>query len=114
MKRKRYPSDVTDQQWALIEPFFPRSPRRPGPGRPQEVDLREVVNALFYHAREGCSWRALPHDFPAWNSVYHYFREWCAGGTSRALRWSSQMPSTTITNCTAGCPATGGPTAWRS
>ena len=81
MKRKPYPSDVTDQQWALIEPFFPRSPRRPGPGRPQEVDLREVVNALFYHAREGCSWRALPHDFPAWNSVYHYFREWNAGGT---------------------------------
>ena len=45
------------------------------------MDLREVVNALFYHAREGCSWRALPHDFPAWNSVYHYFREWNADGT---------------------------------
>ena len=81
MKRKPYPSDVTDQQWALIEPFFPRSPRRPGPGRPQEVDLREVVNALFYHAREGCSWRALPHDFPSWDCVYHYFREWNADGT---------------------------------
>ena len=81
MKRNPYPSDVTDQQWALIEPFFPRHPRRSRPGRPREVDLREVVNALFYHAREGCSWRALPHDFPAWNSVYHYFREWNADGT---------------------------------
>src|SRR5438094_2571876 len=81
MKRKPYPSDVTDQQWALIEPLFPRPPRRSQPGRPREVDLREVVNALFYHAREGCSWRALPHDFPVWHSVYHYFREWNAHGT---------------------------------
>jgi putative transposase len=52
MKRKPYPSDVTDQQWALIESLLPRPPRRPRPGRPREVDLREVVNALFYHARE--------------------------------------------------------------
>ena len=81
MKRKPYPSDVTDQQWTLIEPLFPRPPRRPRPGRPREVDLRVVVNALFYHAREGCSWRALPHDFPAWDCVYHYFREWNADGT---------------------------------
>ena len=81
MKRKPYPSDVTDQQWALIEPLFARPPRRSRPGRPREVDLREVVNALFYHAREGCSWRALPHNFPTWNSVYHHFREWNADGT---------------------------------
>jgi putative transposase len=81
MERKPYPSDVTDQQWALVEPLFPRPPRRSRPGRPREVDLREVVNALFYHAREGCSWRALPHDFPAWHAVYHYFRQWNADGT---------------------------------
>src|SRR2546423_10882058 len=81
MKRKPYPSDVTDHQWALIEHFFPESPRRSQPGRRREVDLREVVNALFYHAREGCSWRALPHDFPAWNAVYHYFQVWNADGT---------------------------------
>jgi putative transposase len=80
MKRKPYPSDVTDQQWALIEAFFSRPSRRSRPGRPREVDLREVVNALFYHAREGCSWRALPHDFPAWDVVYHYFRAWNADG----------------------------------
>lgn len=81
MERKPYPSDVTDQQWVLIEPLFPSPQRRPRPGRPREVELREVVNALFYHAREGCSWRALPHDFPTWDCVYHYFREWSADGT---------------------------------
>ncbi len=81
MKRKPYPSDVTDHQWALIEPIFPKPPSRSQPGRRREVDLREVVNALFYHAREGCSWRALPHDFPTWNAVYHYFRAWNADGT---------------------------------
>src|SRR2546423_14237519 len=81
MKRKAYPSDLTDQQWALIEPLLPRNKRLPRPGRPREVDLREVVNALFYHAREGCSWCALPHDFPPWDCVYHYFRQWNADGT---------------------------------
>jgi putative transposase len=85
MTRKPYPSDVTDQQWALIEPFFPLRPRHSQAGRPQEVDLREVVNALFYHAREGCSWRALPHDFPAWKTVYNYFQEWNADGIWQQL-----------------------------
>lgn len=81
MKRKPYPSDLTEQQWALLEPLLPRFPRRPRPGRPREVDLREVVNALFYHAREGCTWRALPHDFPPWKTVYNYFQSWDADGT---------------------------------
>jgi putative transposase len=85
MKRKPYPSDVTDQQWALIEPFLPRVRRHPAPGRPREVDLREVVNALFYHAREGCTWRALPHDFPPWKTVYNYFQCWDADGTWQRL-----------------------------
>jgi putative transposase len=85
MKRKPYPSDVTDQQWALIEPLLPRVGRRPRPGRPVQVDLREVVNALFYHAREGCSWRALPHDFPPWKTVYNYLQSWDADGTWQKL-----------------------------
>jgi len=81
MKRKAYPSDVTDEQWALIEPLLPRVHQRRGPGRPREVDLREVANALFYHAREGCSWRALPHDLPPWKTVYNYFQWWGEDGT---------------------------------
>jgi putative transposase len=81
MDRKPYPSDLTDQQWALIEPLLPRIRRRRGPGRPREVNLREVVNALFYHVREGCSWRALPHDLPPWRNVYNYFQWWDEDGT---------------------------------
>jgi putative transposase len=81
MERKPYPSDLTDQQWALIEPLLPRIRRRRGPGRPREVNLREVVNALFYHVREGCSWRALPHDLPPWRNVYNYFQWWDEDGT---------------------------------
>lgn len=78
MKRKPYPSDLTAKQWALLQPLLPRPRRR---GRPPKTDLREVLNALFYHAREGGSWRALPHDFPPWKAVYNYFRWWTAGGT---------------------------------
>ena len=85
MKRKPYPSDVTDQQWALIEPFFPWDPYPSQAGRPRQVDLRAVVNALFYHAREGCSWRALPHDFPHWKTVYNYFHDWDAAGIWQKL-----------------------------
>ncbi len=85
MERKPYPSDITDQQWALVEPLLPRGPRSTQAGRPREVDLREVVNALFYHAREGCSWRALPHDFPSRKTVYNYFQFWNADGTWQKL-----------------------------
>jgi putative transposase len=78
MGRKPYPSDLTDEQWALLEPLIP--PARPG-GRPRETDMREVVNALFYHTREGGGWRALPHDFPPWKTVYNYFQWWTWDGT---------------------------------
>jgi putative transposase len=78
MKRKPYPSDLTDEQWAVLEPLLPRPSRR---GRPRKTDLREIVNALFYHAREGGSWRALPHDFPPWRTVYNYFQGWTRDGT---------------------------------
>src|SRR5690349_11733169 len=78
MTRKPYPSDVTDEQWAVLEPLIP--PALPG-GRPRKVDMREVVNALFYRNRNGCGWRALPHDFPAWKTVYNYFQWWQWDGT---------------------------------
>ncbi len=78
MARKPYPSDLTDEQWAVLEPLIP--PARPG-GRPRKTDMRQVLNALFYHAREGGSWRALPHDFPPWKTVYNYFQWWTWDGT---------------------------------
>ena len=80
MQHKRYPSDLTDEQWALLGPWIP--PARPG-GRPRKTDMLEVVNAIFYLTREGCTWRALPHDFPAWKTVYNYFQWFNADG-----RWS--------------------------
>jgi putative transposase len=78
MSRKPYPSDLTDEQWAILELLLP--PARPG-GRPRKVVLREVVNAILYRNREGCSWRGLPHDFPAWKTVYNYFQWWTWDGT---------------------------------
>jgi putative transposase len=61
--------------------MLPRVSQRRRPGRPRKIELREVVNALFYHAREGCTWRALPHDFPPWKTVYNYFQWWDWDGT---------------------------------
>ncbi len=78
MTRERYPTDVTDAQWRLIEPFVP--PPKSG-GRPARVERREIVNAIFYHVRNGGTWRALPHDFPNWKTVYHYFSQWRDDGT---------------------------------
>ena len=78
MARKPYPSDLTDGQWALIEPLIPA----PGKGgRPREVDMREVVNAVLYLNRTGCQWRALPRDFPPWGTVSHYFYRFRDDGT---------------------------------
>jgi putative transposase len=73
MKRRAYPTDITDAQWAVLEPEIPAP--RPG-GRPRKTDIREVVNAIFYITHEGCTWRALPHDFPPWRTVYNYFDAW--------------------------------------
>jgi putative transposase len=89
MKRKHYPSDMTDAQWAVLEPLIPDA--LPG-GRPRKYPMREIVNALFYLAREGCSWRALPHDFGLpWKTVYNYFRAWTEDGTWEGLRHALRM-----------------------
>ena len=70
-KTKRYPTDLTDEEWAIIEPFLPVAAKR---GRHVETDLREVLNALRYMARTGGGWRMLPNDFPPWQTVYWWFR----------------------------------------
>jgi len=69
----RYPSDLTDAEWAVIAPLLP--PARPG-GRPRTTDLREVVNAILYLASSGCQWRMLPKDFPPLSTVQGYFYTW--------------------------------------
>lgn len=82
MSRPSYPSDITDQQWTIIEPLLPKP--KPG-GRPRHVDLREVVNAIFYFSRSGCAWRFLPHDFPPWGTVHWYYRQWRIDGTWQTI-----------------------------
>src|SRR2546430_5206685 len=77
MRTQSYPSDVTDAQWALIEP---RLPVYPG-GRPRKTDLRDVIDAVFYLLRTGCQWRYLPKDFPPRSTVWRYFDEWRHNGT---------------------------------
>jgi transposase len=77
MRTQRYETDLTDEQFALIEPFLPRRKRT---GRPP-ADLREVLNAILYLVRTGCPWRLLPHDFPPWSTVHTWYRRWRKDGT---------------------------------
>ena len=72
-KRRAYPSDLTDGQWALIEPMMPDAAPA---GRPRRAPKREIVEAILYLLRAGCSGRLLPHDFPPWQTVYYYLRRW--------------------------------------
>ena len=78
MDRTRYPTDLTNQQWELLEPLV--APAKPG-GCPRTRDVREVINAILYVVRSGCSWRMLPHDFPPWSTVYDYYRKFRCDGT---------------------------------
>jgi len=77
MRTESYPSDVTDEQWALIEPHIPVYPG----GRPRITSLRDVVDGVFYILRTGCQWRYLPKDFPPKSTVWRYFDEWRHNGT---------------------------------
>src|SRR5215213_7324375 len=76
--RDRYATDLTDEQWEVIEPLIP--PAKPG-GRPRAVDMREVLNTLLYQARTGCQWELLPHDLLPKSTVYDYFARWRDDGT---------------------------------
>jgi len=79
--RKAYPSDLKDAEWALIDAFLPRA----ATGRPMKHSARELFNAIFYVLHNGCTWRALPHDFPPWQTVYMYFRKLQRGGLWQRL-----------------------------
>jgi putative transposase len=79
--RKPYPSDLSGEQWAVIEPLIPVNTT----GRPREVAMREVLNAIFYINRSGCRWDMLPHDLPAKSTVFDHFSQWKADGTWQAI-----------------------------
>lgn len=72
-QRQPYPSDLSDAEWAVLAPLLP-APK--GFGHPRTVDLREILNAIFYVQRSGCQWEMLPHDLPPYATVYGYFRKW--------------------------------------
>jgi transposase len=78
MDRTPYPTDLTDAQWRRIAQLVPAP--KPG-GRPARYTRREVVNGILYQTRNGCVWRALPHDLPPYRIVFHYFRLWQTDGT---------------------------------
>jgi putative transposase len=76
-RRKRYPSNLSDGAWKVIKPLLPS----PQVGRPRELSLRQIINAILYVLKTGCQWRQLPRDFPHWSAVYYYFRRWRRDGT---------------------------------
>lgn len=80
--RKAYQTDLSDAEWACIEPHLPAP--KPG-GRPRVHAFREILDGVFYIVRAGCAWRLLPHVFPPWKTVYHYFRLWRIDGTWEKL-----------------------------
>ena len=76
--RRSYPTDLSDAEWKVLEPFVPAV--KAG-GRPAEHTRREIVNAILYVLRSGCQWRMLPHEFPPWGTIYTYLRNWRREGT---------------------------------
>jgi putative transposase len=101
--RQPYPSDLSDHHWELITDLFPEAKT----GRPREVDIRAVVDAIFYVNRTGVQWRYLPHDFPRWDVVYSYFRKWGADGTwdqmQRLLREGVRQAAARQATPSMGC-----------
>src|SRR5947209_16004260 len=83
--RKHYPSDLTDEQWAIVEPMIPPAKQNAQGGRPRKVDLREVLHTLFYLNRSGCQWDMLPHDLLPKSTVYDYFAQWRDDGTWQTI-----------------------------
>jgi transposase len=81
-RERRYPSDLTDEQWAVIEPMLPLPKWM---GRPERHPRRAIVDAILYVVRTGCSWRQLPADFPPWQTVYWYFTRWEARGVTERM-----------------------------
>lgn len=80
--RKPYPSDLSDQEWAILKPLLPQ-PK--GFGHPIEVDFREILNGIFHVQRRGCQWEMLPRDLPLYSTVYPYFQRWHRPGICQQM-----------------------------
>jgi putative transposase len=104
MLNQPYPSDLTDSQWEHIKDLLPAVKVR---GRPRELELRQVVNAILYLVVGGIQWRMLPREYPCWQSVYYYFRHWQRDGTWRrvheSLRARARRKAGRHKHPTAGC-----------
>ena len=79
--RQRYPSDLTDEQWPLVEPLLPPAQPRQRGGRPRQAEMREVLNTIRSLHRRGCQWDMLPHDLLPKSTAYDYFAHWRDDGT---------------------------------
>ena len=80
--KRGYATDLTDAEWAVLAALIPRAKRG---GRPEKYPQRAILNGIRYVTRSGCAWRLLPHDFPPWATVYHYFRKWRKDGTWKRI-----------------------------
>lgn len=101
--KRHYPSDLTDEEWRIVEPLIPvKTGTGAGPGKPRTLSMRQVINALLYLDRTGCQWRYLPKDFPNYNSVRYYFDTWRKDGTwqriTLALRQYARQQERDVNN----------------
>ena len=122
MERQAYPSDLTDDQWKILQSVVPKA-KQGRTGRPGKYPRREIWNAIFYQAKTGCQWRYLPHDLPPWEDVWDHFARWRDAGiiavVHDALRVQVRVqagreptPSAAILDSqTLRTPQKGGPTA---
>lgn len=85
MNGKQYPTDLTDDQWALIEPHLPPAKSGTAKGGRPPADRRMLVNGMMYFTRSGCQWRMLPHEYGPWPTVHHYYRLWRQDGTLQRI-----------------------------
>jgi len=76
MPEHAYPTDLTDEQWAIMEPLLPVPKTQGRTGRPRKYSYRQIVNGIFYVLRTGCTWDMMPHDLPPWLTCHHYFSKW--------------------------------------